>query len=524
MTAPGPPREPADRPSVQSAQPEGRRSIKMVATILMSGALAGKALGFVREVIMAQIIGVALIADGFRTAITAILLPLAFLQNESVPAILIPMMKESQRHGDAPRRLASLSAALVFIGVLLMLLMLAAGELLVDAMVAGFTPEGQKMTLHFVRIMALSMPASVLINCLAAGEIALGKTRMTNLRASILNIGVIVGLGLLVVTRNPSVLAWAFTLAFNLLAAWGCWRLMREGNLSFAGLTARTAAREGLEFLRRVRPFLALPAAEQANIWLERLLASRLVTGAVASLDYARTLTDSTLLLISQPIGLALLAENRVLDDRQQAEAIARPVLAVAVPASVFLYMFATDIVRLVFHRGAFDEHGVVLTSQALSGIALGLWASTLGWILLRLLNNRRRNAAAAFILISAYAVNFGMNLLTENLQRASGMGVFFIGTGEAARSLVLLFGVVAALGCGAMLMRLIALCVPAAALMLLLGWQIGQVLPPSFERLMLGGVAYGACALLSARLLCPALLGAVFIRVRNLVFRRTPS
>ena len=238
MTAPDPTREPTDRPSVHAGQAQGRRSSKMIATILMSGALAGKALGFVREVIMAQIVGVALVADGFRTAITAIMLPLAFLQNESVPAILIPMMKEGHRHGSASRRLASLSLALTLIGVLLMLLMLAAGELLINTMVAGFTPEGQQMTVHFVRIMATSMPASVLINCLAAGEIALGKTRMTNLRASILNIGVIAGLGLLAVTRNPSLLAWSFTLAFNLLAVWGCWRLMREGNLSFSGVPA----------------------------------------------------------------------------------------------------------------------------------------------------------------------------------------------------------------------------------------------------------------------------------------------
>jgi len=522
MTVPDPSREPSDRPSVHAAGAEGR-SGKMIATILMSGALAGKALGFLREVIMAQIIGVALVADGFRTAITAILLPLAFLQNESVPAILIPMMKHGHKH-DAARRLASLSIALASIGVLLMLLMLAVGEFLVDAMVAGFTREGQEMTLHFVRIMSLSMPASVLINCLAAGEIALGKTRMTNLRASILNVGVIIGLGLLVLTRDPSVLAWSFTLAFNLLAAWGCWRLMREGNLSFSGVTLRNTLEQALEFLRRLRPFLGLPAAEQANIWLERLLASRLVTGAVASLDYARTLTDSTLLLVSQPIGLALLAKNQVLDEKQQAEMIARPVLAVAVPASIFIYMFATDIVQLVFRRGAFDEHGVTLTSQALSGVAIGLWASTLGWILLRLLNNRGRNAAAAFILISAYAVNFGLNLLTETLQQTSGMGVFLIGMGEAARSAVLLFGVVVALGCGGMLLRLLLVAVPAAALMLLLGWQIGQLLPPSFERLVIGGAAYGACSLLAAWLLCPALLRTIITRILHLVFRRKPS
>jgi hypothetical protein len=39
-------------------------------------------------------------------------------------------------------------------------------------------------------------------------------------------------------------------------------------------------------------------------------------------------------------------------------------------PASVFLFMFAPDVIALVFHRGAFNERAVVLTSQALRRVA----------------------------------------------------------------------------------------------------------------------------------------------------------
>ena len=35
----------------------------------------------------------------------------------------------------------------------------------------------------------------------------------------------------------------------------------------------------------------------------------------------------------------------------------------------------------------------MLLTSQALRGIAVGLWAATLGWILMRILNGAGRNA-----------------------------------------------------------------------------------------------------------------------------------
>lgn len=505
----------------EQTEPPPQRSKKAVAMFLMGGALLGKALGFVREIIMAQIVGVAIVADGFRAAISAILLPLAFLQNESVPAILIPMVKSAQRRGDAPRQLACMTLALTAISVLIMVMMLLFGDLLVRAMVAGFTPEGQRLTLHFVHIMSLSMPASVVLNCLAAGEIALGKTRIANLRASVLNVGVIVGLGFFVLTDYAYAIGWSYMIALNLLAAWGCRRLAQEGHLTFSGVTVRSVVRSGKEFLYNLRPFLLLPGFEQANIWLERLFASRIATGAVASLDYARTLTESSLLLLSQPIGLALLGDTHERSEKEQAEALARPLLAAAVPLSVFVFMFAEDIVRLIFNRGAFGEHGVVLTSSALSGIALGLWASTLGWILLRLLNRANRNIAAGFILTCAYAVNIGVNLVLQSFEHENSTGIFLMGVGETGRALVLLGGVVIALGCFSTFARLTLIAVAPGLLMAAIAWSIEQWLPPSLARLALGGGALILCTAVAGWVLCPGLMRQAFQQFLKLASKK---
>jgi putative peptidoglycan lipid II flippase len=388
-------------------------------------------------------------------------------------------------------------------------------------MVAGFTAEARELTLHMVHIMALSMPASVLINCLAAGEVAIGRTRMTNIRAATLNVGIIIGLGLLVLTKYNYVLGWAFAGAFNALAVWGVWRMVAEGNLSFSGVTPRQVLQTAREFLVRLRPFLFLPGAEQANVWLERLLASRIVTGAVASLDYARTLTDSILLLLSQPVGLAFLADNNRNDEREEIQKIARPLLAAGVPFAAFVYAFSEDIVRLVFQRGAFGEHGVMLTSQALSGVALGMWASTVGWVLLRLLNRSNRNTKAAIILISAYAANFAMNLVTQTLWSGTGVEVFMLGLGETTRSLVLLLGVALALNCSGALMRLLLIALVPAGCLMLAEWQLLQHMPASFERLVLGGLLWGLATLAAAWLLCPALLRFVILKAVSVVSRR---
>jgi len=493
-----------------------QNSTRRFTAILISGALASKVLGFGREILMAHILGASLVADGFRGAITAVMLPLAFLQNESVPAIMIPMHRDALKTAEAPQRLAALAVALTGIALLLMLTIQALGVWWVNIFVGGFTPAGRSLTLDFVRIMALGMPGSVMLNVLAAGEIALGRTRLTNIRASILNIAVLMGIALLALSGDVDTLAWSFAAAFNLLGVWGLYTLWREGVISFKGLTLSSVWAAGREFLRRLRPLLALPVAEQGNVWVERLLASRLTTGAVASLDYARTLTESALLLISQPVGLAVLSSHPPKDPASQVESIARPILALAVPASMFLVMFAPDIVRLVFFRGAFNEHALMLTSQALRGIAMGLWAATLGWILIRILNGAGRNFAAAVIIVTAYTVNIAVNLLTSYLPGAHDSGTLLLGLGETARGIVLLAGVVLALDSRRKLLFLIFLASFPAGLMVFLGWQIHQEFTATLPRLFAGGAAYLVCIVLSVGLLMPASCVAAFERVRR--------
>jgi putative peptidoglycan lipid II flippase len=493
-----------------------RHSTRRFTAILISGALTSKLLGFGREILMAQVLGASLVADGFRGAITAVMLPLAFLQNETVPAVMIPMHRDALKNGNAPQRLGAMTVALTGIAVILMIVLQMLGETAVQALVGGFSPEGRSLTLDFIRIMAFGMPASAMINVLAAGEIALGRTRLTNIRASILNVAVLMGIALVALSGNFHTLAWSFTIAFNALGAWGLYTMWREGVLSFEGLTPGSVLASGREFFRRLRPLLALPLAEQGNVWIERLLASRVGTGAVASLDYARTLTESALLLISQPVGLAVLSSHPPKDVAAQIEGIARPILALSVPASMFLLIFAPEIVRLVFLRGAFNEQAVMLTSQALRGIAFGLWAATLGWILIRILNGAGRNLAAATIIVTAYATNIVINLLTSYFPHVTEVGTLLLGLGEAARGIVLLAGVLIVLGSRRKILFLIFLASFPAALMAFLGWQVHEEFSGSLPRLFAGGIACLACVALSFAILMPGAYVAAFERVRS--------
>ncbi len=493
-----------------------QQSMRRFSAILISGALASKMLGFAREVLMAHVLGASLVADGFRAAMAAVLIPLAFLQNESVPAIMIPMHREALKSDDAPQSLGALTIVVALVAAAVMVAIQLLGEWWVDAMVGGFTPEGRHLTLQFVRMMSLGMPASAVLNVFAAAEIALGRTRLTNIRASLLNVAVLAGIGLLILTGDSYALACSFTVAFNALAAWGLFSLWYEGVISFKGLTPRLIAERGAEFFRRLRVMLALPLAEQGNVWVERLTASRLTTGAVASLDYARSLTESALLLISQPVGMAVLSNHAPKNIHAQIEQFVRPLLALTLPASAFLLVFSTDIVHLVYFRGAFGEDALLLTSHALRGIAFGIWAATLGWILIRLLNGAGRNGLAALIIVAGYVVNMAFNLLASAMHPSPGQGMLLLGLGEASRSLVLLAGVVLALESRRRILPLMALALLPALLMAALGLLIQDTVADLLPRLFAGGLACLLCLAFGIGLLAPTAALSALKRVHR--------
>lgn len=500
----------------------GAQSGRKLALLLMAGAVFSKALGFVREISMAHVFGASMVADGFRAAITGTMLPLALLQNESVPTILIPMHREWQDQGDAPKHFAALTVALSLVGLAIMSLVIGLGALFVRLMVGGFSAEAQQITLDFLRVMALGMPASVMLNVLASGEIALGRSRLTTIRASLLNISVIVGLLILVLTEWRAALAWAFAFAFNALGVWGLLTLIWDGSLDFRGLRLAEVGHQLHQFWLRLRPLLAVPVADQANVWFERILASRLAVGAVASLDYARTITDSAVLFVSQPLGLALLSSAPTTDYNARMQSIARPLLAIALPASVCLGMFAPDLARLVFSRGAFNEAAVQLTSQAMRGIAIGLWATTLGWILLRLLNSVGRNKTAALILVMAYLSNLATNLVFSTVPALHDFGPFLLGFSETVRGFVLLFATTVAMRCSFKLLYLLILAAIPATIMAVSGFAILEMLSGSLQRLGAAGVACFFSCLIGGAVLSPHMTSAFFRKSMKFLNRIT--
>jgi putative peptidoglycan lipid II flippase len=469
---------------------------------LISGALVGKLLGFAREIEMARLLGANIVADSFRGSLTAVLLPVAPLQSDSLPSVLIPLHREWQEQGcDPAQRSAALTMLLTLFATLVALGVYALAAPWVGVLVGGFDAAAQALTINFVQVMALAIPASVLSAVLSAIEIAVGTSRIAAIRASFQNLCMMIGIAVMAFASQPLAVPWSFVIAFNLVAIYGGVTLLREGTLSLRGMHLQVIAEVGMSFWRRFRTLLAIPLADQGNILLERLLASGVGIGALASLDYARTLTESTFYLVSQPIGYVVLtrAAGKLRNARGDIEQISQRLLALGLPVSVFIAVFATDIVRVVFARGAFDEHAVMLTTGALRGISVGLWAAMLGWVLVRMVNASGRHGVAAIVIVSAYAGNALVNFAV-----VPHLGTLGLGLGEATRGLLLLGGTALALACSGLLLRCVARAAIGAVLLACAGAAVCMFIDGPLARLAMGMLVFGPTTAVWLALLMP--------------------
>lgn len=498
------------------AAPGARVGHVRLVVLLAGGAIVGKVLGFGRELLMARTFGATLVADCFRGTVSAVLLPLGPLLNESTAAILIPMCRQWASEPTGARKLAEMSLALGATAAIVMLLVELFASWWVSVIVGGFSSEAQALARDFLRIMALMMPAAVVLNCLAAADIAHGQSRIAAVRAAVLNVFVAGGIVAYALTGTVGYLPWSFVLSFNVLALWSLRLLVQEGKIRFAGVSLGGIADAWLVFMRRLRPLLSQPLVEQLSGWSERSVASGLMVGTMASLDYARTLTESASLIVAQPVGMAVLSKGALPHETRTVLALSGAVLAVALPASLYLGLFAEEIVTVVFRRGAFDQTAVMLTSASLRGIAAGLWAATLGLVLLRLLNNAGRNGLAALLLAAAFLSNAAASLVTGHIAGPRGNGSELLGLGESARGIVLLAGVAIALKVVWPLTRMLAMCLlPLAAMVVVEVWIAGAVETPVL-RLAAGGIVAAMTVAVLAAVMLPEARQLALGRMRS--------
>ena len=386
--------------------------------------MASRVLGFLRDMILAALLGAGPVADAFFVATR---LPNLFrrLFGEGafnaafVPAFAGLLASEGPAAAQVFAEEAAAAMAAWLFGLTVVFEMAMPAVMRVFA--AGFDGDPAKFAL-VVTLARITFPYMPLI-CLTAllSGVLNGMDRFAAAAAApmiynLTSILFMLGLAGLVPTVGHAA-AWGLSVSGVFQLALVAWAVRRAGMHLRLGRPRLTPQLRLL--LRRMGPGLLGAGVVQLNLAVDTLIASLLPGGTVAVLNYADRLNQLPLAIIGTAVGTALLPTlSRQARSGQSEAAVAtlnralHYALAVTLPATLALIAMPRPIVAVLFGRGAMTPHDVTLTAQALAAFATGLPAFVAVKLLVAGFFARGDTTTPMRIGLAAVLLNLALNLL----------------------------------------------------------------------------------------------------------------
>lgn len=417
---------PADSPpAVLSGSLAGETSgLARHASIIALGNITSRALGFVRDSVMAWLFGSGAHVDALALAITIPNQIYDLVTGGLVNSALVPVFSKYAGDDDAsqPRaelwRLASilLTLALIVVSTLVAGLVLFAPQVvgLFSLLGGGNNPLAAAQAVPLLRV---TLPAIVFLSLsgiLSGLLFALRRFAYPAFTAAIFNLSIVA--------------------ASLLLARWLDVRAVALGLLAGAVLQVALqlpGLRDGLralrptlrwrhpglrEIFRLYVPIIIGLIITQASIYLGLALAFGF-EGGLSWMRYATTLYQFPLGLVAVAVSSAILPTL----SRQAATAEFKPtlvrglnlVIVLIVPATVGLFVLARPVVALAFERGEFSPADTLMTVQVLRVFLLGLAFAAVDQMLISAYYARQNTLTPAMVGVLSVGVYTAVALLT---------------------------------------------------------------------------------------------------------------
>lgn len=359
---------------------DARRGMTMATLVLMGSTLASRALGLLREALLAARLGTGSEADAYATAfllpdLVNTLLAGGFLSLSFVPLYLQTLRERGKE--PAARFLGGVALLLGISGAVAIVLLAIFARPALHLLQPGLS--GTPAMEHAIRLTRILLPAQIcflLAGAWNGAQYAHRRFLVPAIAPLVYNIGIIAGGWFLAPSMGAEGFAWGVlggAVAGHLvLQAYGL-------RLSKAGVAFPKDVGPDLRaFLWRSLPLMLGLTLGFSSEFLLRRQAGYLGSGAVAQASYAFRLMMVLVALFGQSTGVAsypymvdLVAREDWTKLQDLIRTSLRRLATLLVPVSFFAAAFAPDLVRLAFRRGKFGDDAVVVVA---SHMAVMVW------------------------------------------------------------------------------------------------------------------------------------------------------
>jgi putative peptidoglycan lipid II flippase len=399
-----------------------------------AGTLASRLLGFVRDAMVAALLGAGPVADAFLVAFQAVNVVRRLLTEGALNAALIPAwLRIHDAEGPvaaaafAGRVLGTISAALLVTAGLIGLLM----PVVITALAPGFA-ETEKLQFAVLdgRLMlpylAFAGPATVMMALLNAR----GRYVLTAFSPLLFNVTLILAM-IVLVFRNKDAADSAVVIAATVGVA-GLVQLLilvlRPGGNRMATPLRVAFDPPMRNFFGKAIPGMIAGSGPQLLLVGGAIVASA-SPSAVSWLYFANRLIELPLGIVGVATGAVLVPELtrslRAADHETLAHAESRGLelaVGLALPATLGLIVLGKPVVRMLFEHGAFTAADAAGTTQALVWLALGLPAHVLIKALSPAFFAREDTVAPLLATLKGLAITILLAIVLGQLFGASGI------------------------------------------------------------------------------------------------------
>jgi len=363
--------------------------LKSIATV-GGYTMMSRVLGFVRDILVAAILGAGPVADAFFIAFKIPNLFRRLFAEGAFNAAFVPLFAgKLEADGRETAQSFTNRAFSVLFWVLLVLLIVM--ELGMPWIMRGFAPgfldDPAKfdMAVHFTRITFPYLLFISLVSLMGGVLNSLGKFAAAAATPILLNLCLIAAI-LVAAPHLPSpghALSWGVFAAGIVQFIWLAWNCRANGMLPKLGLP--NWGEDIKVLVKRIIPGAIGAGIYQVNLVVDMVIASLLPTGSISYLFFADRVTQLPLGVVGVAVGTALLPLlSRQLRAGDEAAAMASQnralefTLLLTVPAAVAFAVIPEPIISVLFERNEFTGAAASATAAALMVYAFGLPAYVL--------------------------------------------------------------------------------------------------------------------------------------------------
>lgn len=346
--------------------------------------LISRILGFIREVLIAQIFGTGPIAEAFIVAMRLPNLLRQIFAEGAFNAAFVPVFtRYLSERGHSGARIFAEQVLALLLAVLLMVLV--AAELAMPWLIHIFAPGFDDNPMKFqaaVLLTSITFPYIVFMSlCALLGGMLNGLHKFAENAVAPVILNLILIATMWFIKGDAlfvgETLAWSVTLSGLIQFLWLA-NACRRAGLSLR-LPLPRITPDMVHLFKLMVPGLIGASVIQINLAVSTILAS-LHAGSISFIYYADRLYQLPLALIGSAIGVVLLpALTRALRSNDSVAAMHMQNralelgLVLSLPSMVGLIVAALPIVTTVYHRGAFTADDAQAVSIALMIMSLGL-------------------------------------------------------------------------------------------------------------------------------------------------------